>query len=55
MPTLMHPKFAKRLADVVRAKRKAVGADATARWWEEAFGKLPDHYFKQVMEELKKT
>jgi hypothetical protein len=50
----MHPKFAARIAGIVRAKRRAVGPDATARWWEQRFGHLPDIYFKQVMEELQK-
>ena len=52
--TLMHPRFAQRLASVVRAKRKAHGVEAVSRWWEERFGHLPDPLHRQVVDELKK-
>jgi hypothetical protein len=50
----MHAKFAKRIALVAHAKRKAHGVEAVSLWWRQAFGHLPQQEFSQVMAELAK-
>jgi hypothetical protein len=50
----MHDKFAKRIALVAHAKRKAHGTGAVSLWWKQAFGQLPQQVFSQVMVELAK-
>lgn len=50
----MHPKFAKRIAKVAQAKRKAHGAEAVSLWWRAIFGHVSQEDFQQVMEELAK-
>lgn len=50
--TTMHPKFARKLALNLRAKRKAAGQEAAAAWWREVFPRVPPEQIAQVKEEL---
>jgi hypothetical protein len=50
---LMHKKFAMRLATIVRAKRKATDAAATAAWWREAFPRMEQDQVDQVKNYLR--
>jgi hypothetical protein len=51
--TLMHPKFARRLAAQIRAKKKAVGQEGTTAWFKEQFPNISTEQIRQVTQYLK--
>lgn len=50
----MHKKFARRLAQIFMAKKKAAGSATAAAWWDDRFRNLPKSEIDQVRTEVMK-